>query len=178
MVLISYAEENLRYLYSGLKIVFDQFENFSIERFVASNRSTAIRYEQILYAVEHQDVLPIIGVGIGKSVLYPETFYAMYYYRTGLLGIFMHFGIICYTIYCSLFFSKKCASCALRNKHYYNLMAFFFSIAIYFSSFIFAYLSTAINDSTRSGFIFYVLIAIVVYYKKNYKIYNLINGKI
>jgi hypothetical protein len=161
-LIISYAKENLSYLYGGLNIVFSNLENFSIYNFVYSNRSTSLRFDQIIFALEQQDPLPLIGVGIGKAILMPESLYAMYYYRTGLIGICMHFGLIFYTVYWSLFFTKRYA------RINFSLASIFFAIMIYFLSFGFCYFSSAVNDQTRSGFIFYVIIAIVCYYKKHY----------
>ena len=165
--ILSYAEKNLSYLYAGLKIVFSQLKQFNIENFVNSNRSTSLRFEQIVFAIEHQDPLPFIGVGIGKALFMPESFYANYYYRTGLLGSIMHFAVIGYTIYWALYFSK-CYAFRAKIKNNLFLTATFFSIAVYFISFPFDYLSAMVNDQTRTGFVFYVLVAIVCFYKKHH----------
>jgi hypothetical protein len=167
--IVSFAESNLRYLYGGLNVLFKNMEGLDIERIVYSNPSTRNRYEQILFAVEHQDIIPLVGVGIGKAVLMPETFYAMYYYRVGLIGICIHFGIILYSIYWALYFAKRYSALNLKIVDNYILAAIFLSIAVYFISFFLNYLSSAVNDQTRSGCIFYTLIAIVCYYKNHYK---------
>jgi hypothetical protein len=164
-LIISYAKKNLYYLYTGLNVIINQFNNFTLEGLVKSSGSVTLRFEQILFAIKHQDTIPLIGVGIGKSLFMPESLYAMYYYRVGLIGMFIHFGLIFYTIYWSLYFAKL----NLISREYFSIVAIFFSIALYFVSFIFDYLSSAINDQTRSGFIFYVLIAIVYSYKKHYR---------
>jgi hypothetical protein len=168
--IIAYAEKRLNYLYAGLNVVIKQLNNFSLNDFVYSNPSTTHRFDQILFAIKHQDTIPLFGVGIGKAVLSPETFYAMYYYRTGLIGVCLHFGLIFYTIHWALYFTKKYAVFYLINDNYFSMMAIFFTITIYFISFFFDYLSSATNDQTRSGFIFYVLIAMVSYYKKHFKL--------
>ncbi|MDR2407967.1 MAG: hypothetical protein LBE13_07640 [Bacteroidales bacterium] len=168
--IISYMEANLNYLYAGLNVVVKQFDDFTVDRLIRSSRSTMLRFDQILFAIKRQDVIPLIGVGIGKSLFMPESLYAMYYYRVGLIGVFIHFGLIFYTIYWSLYFTKMYAKLNLICRKYFAIMSIFFAIAIYFMSFVFDYLSSAINDQTRSGFIFYVLIAIVHYYKNHYKL--------
>jgi len=168
--IVSYAQNNLAYLYRGLNVVISRLNNFTISDFINSSRSISLRFEQIVFAVEHQDAIPLIGVGIGKAVLMPESFYAMYFYRTGLIGSGIHIGLIIYTIYWALYFSKLYALKNIKDKNNFLLMAIFFSITIYFISFPFDYLAAMINDQTRSGFIFYVLIAIICFYKKNYKV--------
>jgi hypothetical protein len=168
--MVSFAESNLMYLYGGLNVLFENMEGLDIERIVYSNSSTRNRYEQILFAVEHQDIIPLIGVGIGKALLMPETFYAMYYYRVGLIGIGIHFGIILYSIYWASYFAKRYSVLNLNILENYILATIFLSIALYFISFFFSYLSSAVNDQTRSGCIFYTLVAIVCYYKNHYKL--------
>jgi hypothetical protein len=168
--IISYAKTNLPYLYGGLNVVIKHLDNFNLKDFVYSNKSTAHRFDQILFAIEHQDRIPLVGVGIGKSLFMPESLYAMYYYRTGLIGTCIHFALIFYVIYWALYFSEKYAKLNSINRQYFSLMAIFFAIAIYFISFVFDYLSSAVNDQTRSGFIFYTLVAIVCYYKNHYRV--------
>jgi hypothetical protein len=167
--IVSFAENNLHYLYGGLNAIFSQLNNITVERFIYSSNSISNRFEQIVFAIEHQDKIPLIGVGIGKAILMPESFYAMYYFRTGLIGICIHFGLILYSIYWALYFSRIYATRGLKNKSNFLLTSIFFSIAIYFMSFFFDYLSSAVNDQTRSGFVFYVLVAILCFYKKHYK---------
>jgi hypothetical protein len=168
--IITFIHDRLGYLYNGLDVFFRSLKGFTvsdIERVIMWNRTLAIRYEQLLFAVEHQDKIPLIGIGIGKAVLMPESFYAMYYYRTGLIGISIHIGLLLYSIYWSLFFAKKYAWIKTgESKMLFNV---FMAIAIYFISFFLNYFSSAINDQTRTGFIFYTLIAILVYYKNHYR---------
>jgi hypothetical protein len=165
--MVLYAQKNLTYLYGGLNVVIKNLNNFNLEKFIYSTKSISHRYEQIMFAIEYQDSIPLIGVGIGKALLMPESLYAMYYYRMGLIGICIHFGIIFYTVYWAFYFTKIYTKSRFVNDNYFSLAAIFFAVVIYFISFVFDYLSSAINDQTRSGFIFYVLIAIVCFYKKH-----------
>jgi hypothetical protein len=173
--IVVFVRNEFNYLYIGLDAFFKSIKQFSIsdiERIIMLNRTMEIRYRQLLFAIDHQDTIPVVGIGIGKAVLMPESFYTMYYYRVGLIGIGIHFGLIFYSIYWSLFFAKKYAK--IKGDKRVILFTIFTSISIYFVSFFFNYLSSAINDQTRTGFIFYTLIAILVYYKNHYR-YSIIS---
>jgi hypothetical protein len=165
--LASFAKSHLPYLYEGLNAVIKNFSSFSFNIFMNSSGSMSLRYKQILFAIEHQDKIPLIGVGIGKAILVPESFYALYFYRTGIIGIVMHFAIILYSIYWALYFSKTYTRLNAENN--FMVTTIFYAIAIYFISFFIDYLSSAVNDQTRTGFVFYSLIAILSYYKKHYR---------
>jgi hypothetical protein len=171
-ILIQVIEKRLSYLYIGLNVLFNSLKyikELNIEQIILSNKTIAIRYEQFLFAVEQQGKIPLIGIGIGKAVLMPETFYTMYYYRVGIIGICIHFGFIIYSIYWSLYFAKKYSQLKIYNKNITAIYEIFLSIAIYFMSFFISYFSSAVNDQTRSGFIFYILFSILCYYKRNYR---------
>jgi hypothetical protein len=170
--MVLFVQKNLSYLYIGLDVFFKSLkhlENFNIEDLILANPTLALRYKQLLFAVANQDKIPLIGIGIGKAVLMPESFYAMYYYRTGLIGTGIHFGIVFYVIYWSFYFARKYAKLNLNIDNNFLLTAIFLAITIYFISFFFSYISSAINDQTRSGYIFYTLVAIVCYYKNHYR---------
>lgn len=164
-IIIAFAEDKLSYLFIGLELLFKQLENFEFDAFIYSSPSISLRYEQLLYAIENQDNIPIIGVAIGKAVLMPESFFAMYLFRVGILGIIVHLSFIIYTL------RKSYSIAKYYSKKDIQLSIFFYSIFIYFISFFFSYFSSSVNDQTRTGFIFYILIAIVCYFNNNlYKI--------
>ncbi|EPL4465685.1 hypothetical protein MC862_001795 [Proteus mirabilis] len=152
--IILLIKNNFSYLYSGLEVVFNNLLNLDIDKFIYSSPSIYLRYEQFVYVLEHIDFLPIIGIGIGKSVLMPESFYALYLYRVGLIGIFIHFTIILYAFIKCKYLSEKYN----RNQ---KIHCFFIGLQMYFLSLPFSYASSAINDQVRSGFIFYILLGII-----------------
>lgn len=160
--LISFAEEKLPYLYVGLDIVIRNISDFNFQSFIYSSPSISNRYEQLMFAIEKQGYFPFVGCGIGKAVFMPESFYAMYYYRVGLLGILIHFAFLSYAIYCAYDIGKK-YTLMHKNTIFIIILC---SIAVYLISFFFNYFSSAVNDQTRSGFIFYVLLGMLCFYKK------------
>ncbi|MDR2409319.1 MAG: hypothetical protein LBE13_14560, partial [Bacteroidales bacterium] len=100
-LIVIFIRSKFDYLYIGLDTFFKSLKQFSIsdiERVIMLNHTMAIRYRQLLFAISHQDTIPVVGIGIGKAVLMPESFYAMYYYRVGLIGTGIHFGLIFYSI--------------------------------------------------------------------------------
>jgi len=165
-IIISLVKEHLYYLYVGLNaIVSNIISKNSIEKILSSDGSMAIRYEQILSAIDYQDKIPLIGVGIGKKIVYLESFYGLYFYRMGIIGILVHLGLVVYSIHWSLRFAE--AYQKLHKKNSLLIMCIFWSIAIYFISFFVSYFSSANNDNVRNGFLFYTIIAIITYYKNH-----------
>lgn len=152
-LLLMFAKEKLAYLYEGLEIFFKAFSNFDMLEVLNAQPNTRLRFEQFLFALEHQDFFPLIGVAIGKAVLMPESFYALYLYRTGLIGIFIHTFMVLFAV----------RRAALLSKHYailnnIQLSSFYFSLVIFFISLVFSYFSSAVTDQTRIAFFFYFLI--------------------
>jgi hypothetical protein len=170
--LIPFAEKNLSYLYIGLDVVIRNISDFDFQTFIYSSPSISNRYEQLMFAIEKQGVFPFLGCGIGKALFMPESFYAMYYYRVGLLGVLIHFAFLVYAIYCAYYIGKKYT--LINKDSNMNFILILCSIAVYFASFFITYFSSAVNDQTRSGFIFYVLIGMLCHCKKRFKQNNCI----
>ncbi|MEI7230354.1 hypothetical protein [Pectobacterium carotovorum] len=159
---LHYSKEYVPYLYSGIESVFENIIDFKFDYFINSSPSIYLRYEQLMLTIAEQDEIPLIGVAIGKANIMPESFYAMYFYRTGLLGVFLHLGVIFFAIKCAIDISKY------HYQHARNdLGCVFFALVVYFISLPFSYFSSAVNDQTRSGFLFYSLLGLVFYLKKN-----------
>ncbi|EAQ66014.1 hypothetical protein MED121_02345 [Marinomonas sp. MED121] len=153
-IIVSVIETNFKYIFQGLNLLYLNVIDFNFERFIYSTPSISNRYEQIVFVIDNIDIIPLVGVNIGKSQLNPESLYAMYLYRVGFIGIFIHFSIIC------ICFIK----CLLVAKTYKNDTVFnsiFMSIAFYMISLPFSYASSALNDQVRSGFIFYMIVGMV-----------------
>ncbi|GAB1620097.1 hypothetical protein AAOGI_01470 [Agarivorans albus] len=122
---------------------------------IESNPSTGNRYEQLLFAWHSQDAIPIVGVGIGKSLFMPESFYALYLYRVGVLGIIIHFSILTMAIVVSYTNAKQ-----LYHIDRGDLASLFVGLHFYLLSLPFSYFSAAVNDQTRTGFVLYAMLAI------------------
>ncbi|WP_342591105.1 O-antigen ligase family protein [Pectobacterium parvum] len=161
-ILIIYAKNNLEYLYNGLNLVYERLLNFHFNDFIYSSPSITSRYEQLMFVMNSIDQIPLIGVGIGKAVLMPESFYALYLYRVGVIGILMHVVMLILAF-------KKCSELAVKYKYDVSLNCFFMSFQFYLISLPFSYASSALNDQVRSGFIFYVLLGMVFKCSDNFK---------
>lgn len=163
--------ERFFYLYSGLSLLFDKLVAADLFVLITSSPSIENRYEQLRFAIDNQDLVSIIGVGIGKYLFMPESFYALNLYRIGLIGMLVHLAVIYFGIkrsYSNIRFEFKIRSKLSgelrRNQNI--IIAFFSSAIIYFMSLPVSYLSSSINEQTRSGYIFYVTLAIVFAYSR------------
>lgn len=156
-IIISIAKTRFTYLYDGLSVFFKALSSMNIEKIMNAQPTTRLRYEQLLFAIEHQDDFPLIGVAIGKKVLMPESFYALYLYRTGLLGMTIHFLMIFYAGKRALILAEYYANHKTNENNVY-LYCFYISIVIFFISLIFSYFSSAVTDQTRVAFFFYIII--------------------
>jgi hypothetical protein len=151
-LLIVFAEEHLRYLYSGLSIVFESALSGGMDALIYSTPSISNRYEQMEYVIDKQDLVPVFGVGILKSEVMPESFYAMYLLRVGLLGMAMHMVMVIGVVLTSVRMSKKIAT---FDPLISNVLL---ALAAYFMTFPFSYFSSAVNDQSRTGFVFYFIV--------------------
>ena len=152
-LIIIFAEKKLSYLYIGLEVFFKAFSSLDVMKILNAQPNTRLRLEQFIFAAEAQDSVPLIGVAIGKSVLMPESFYALYLYRTGLIGICAHVLMIFFAARRAFVLSRFYAESSRAW-----LTAFYFSLFIFFISLVFSYFSSAVTDQTRIAFFFYFFI--------------------
>ncbi|HIF9240958.1 TPA: hypothetical protein ACX6RC_003528 [Photobacterium damselae] len=156
-IVITLFQDKFSYIFNGLNALYNTLNSYGVMNAINSMPSTQLRYEQFLFAVNNQTEIPLFGVGIGKGVFMPESLYAMYLYRFGVVGILLHFLMLLIL----LFFSK-------RNADYFYLIgnrklnAFFLAIHFYVISLPLSYFSSAVNDQTRTGFIFYILFGLTL----------------
>lgn len=153
-LLVLLIENNFKYLYSGLEVLYLNIVDFHFMSLIYSTPSISHRYEQIVFVLENIDLLPIVGVGIGKAVLMPESFYALYLYRVGIVGIIIHFSLIVFSF-------VFCRKLSINYRDDKIIHCFFVSIQMYLISLPFSYASSALNDQVRSGFIFYIIIGLI-----------------
>lgn len=160
-VLASVFSEHFSYIYNGLDVVLTTLIDKGFINALNSTPSISLRVEQFEFALDAQDSIPLIGVAIGKGVLMPESFYALYLYRTGIIGIILHLSIVLY-----LFVSSyKCAR-FFANKNNIHMYSWFMALHFYALSLPFSYFSSAVNDQTRTGFVFYFLIASTIFIRR------------
>lgn len=88
VVFVSYEKElreTLAYAFSGIESMTS-----------GSNNSVNTRAAQLDWALEN-NLFIIIGSGIGKEEMILESFYSLYYYRYGALGIALFLFLSFYT---------------------------------------------------------------------------------
>lgn len=158
VVIVFYDELRilLGYMVKGLELVVTSLQAGGFNNLLEQHQSVGLRFAQIMFAIQNQMLLPIIGVGIGKALFMPESFYALYLYRYGLLGIAIHVAIVFMVWSRSIQLAK-----AIKYDYGKKEFSFFLATSLYMVSLPVSYLSSSINDFTRTGFFFYVLAGLV-----------------
>lgn len=148
--------QNLPYLYNG------------IERLLARGidpdgaGSFNERYRQLVFAIQSQDDVPLIGVGIGKGYArLLESYYALYFYRYGAVGI-----VLSLIIFATFFYlGVRCYNIAIRNGQRQNA-AFFVALHLWMYAFPILSLSSAFHDQGKFAVFFYGGLAIMTSYQR------------
>jgi hypothetical protein len=144
-LVFSWIQTNLPYLVSGVEYYVLNFNNH-----LHSGGSLTDRYNQIVWAYENNYII-LTGNGIGKGYhRLLESFYALYYYRYGILGIISYLFIWGYTYFICL----KGFKIAKRSKMY-DIAGFFLGFNIFIASLPFLSLSSVITDQPMLMPIFY-----------------------
>lgn len=158
LTVVYYQEikEIFGYTVMGLEVVYNALTSGGLQAVIERQPSVGLRYEQLMFAVQSQMLFPIVGVGIGKALFMPESFYALYLYRYGLLGMLLHTGLVVAGWYASVRLAK-----ALKHAPDSREFAFFLAISAYMASLPVSYFSSSLNDFTRTGFFFYVLLGLL-----------------
>lgn len=150
------------YLYTGLSILFEALLTLDKETIIYSTPSISNRYEQLLEVINVQDDIPLIGAGIFKGYIYPESFYSLYLLRYGSLGLFLYFIFLATLIFKSV----------KSLKPDDDFFVFRLSFATYCLTLPISYFSSAINDQLRSGFIFILLSTILIFISSRQRNYE------
>lgn len=157
-IIIKIAQEKFAYLYEGLSVFFKALKKMNLLAVMNAQPTTRLRYEQLMFAIDYQDTIPLIGVAIGKGILMPESFYALYLFRTGLIGITIHVTFVFFAAKKAFYVSKYFVYSDIDFEKKGKLSSFYFSLFIFFISLFFSYFSGTVTDTTRIGFCFYLLI--------------------
>jgi hypothetical protein len=141
----------LSYAFNGLEAISE-----------GSSRSANGRMDQIKWAVENNNWI-ILGAGISKNIHTMESFYGLYYYRYGLLGITIYLLIPVVTA----IYSYKIATIEYRNR---KISCFYLSLFVFYIVTPVGILSSCHQDTPKISFLFYGLIGLV--FNKYYNIKN------
>ena len=141
---IAFQEElykNLTYAFEGLSAISD-----------GGNNSVNIREQQINWALDNNSLL-LVGAGIGKGEIMLESFYSLYYYRYGIIGMVISLTLFIVTSYKSYKIARNCSND--RNRIiFYALSVFYFLVPFSISS-------SCHMDSPKISFIFYGLMGLI-----------------
>jgi hypothetical protein len=135
-----------------LRIIFSYAINGLENMSEGNNNSVNTRSDQIGWAIAHNSIM-LIGQGISKKVFFPESFYALYYYRYGLIGIIAYLLLPILTAATSYKIAKK----EYSNK----ISTFYFSLAIFYLITPIGILSSCHQDTPKISLLFYGLMGLV-----------------
>lgn len=156
---LEWAEKTYPYLYLGISALIEKGGVSA-----TGGGSANIRYQQLLWVVENQSEIPILGAGIGKATgPQLESFYALYLYRYGLLGVLFYVIIWILTLVTSIKAYRK----AIQEKAY-DLAAFGLALSIFCIILPVSSLSSVITDQPRFVVLYYGSLGMLLSYLKNY----------
>lgn len=156
--LMLWASQAFPYLYSGLDYLI-RSGGVDAEGVGSAN----VRYQQLLWAWDNQSSFPLFGAGIGKGTgPQLESFYALYLYRYGFLGIFVALIIMIY----NYFLAIKCYRLA-RNRKHISAAAFFLAFSVFCVVLPISSLSSVITDQVRFAILYYGTTALMITYRYN-----------
>lgn len=150
--IIYYAEQNYPYLYNGIvNYIFNFGDNLS------GKNSMTTRLDQIQWALDNNSLI-ILGGGINKEeARLLESWYALYYYRYGMLGM-LAYAIFWFSIMrlaFNNFLLYRFANCPATSS--FNL-----TVVTIISVFPLFALSFPITDSPLIICFFYSIVAVVL----------------
>lgn len=156
------------YLASGLSALMTSGVNPD-----AASGSANIRASQVVWSMENVRLLGILGTGIGKGYSpLLESFYALYIYRYGYLGIALYVMIA----FWGLILSYRCARMANENNEAF-LFAFFMAFHFFILTLPVTSLSSVITDQYIFMLFYYGGLGLMVRYQSLQKVKrNLLSG--
>jgi len=137
-------KQNFSYAYYGIEAMLD-----------GDNNSVNTRGSQVEWAIENNHFM-IIGAGIGKGVIMLESFYSLYYYRYGIIGVTLYLLLIFYTSLTSYKIAK--IELARSNE---LLGIIYISLFVFYTVTPIALLSSTHQDTPKISLIFYGLMGLI-----------------
>ena len=142
------------YLVKGITYLFEKGVSES------GDNSFSTRYQQILFALNSQDMIPLLGAGIGKGYArLMESYYALYLFRYGIIGIALSLFIF-FLFFIFAFRSYK----RLLEAKRYRAASLFLAMHLWMYSFPILSLSSVVQDQVKMAFFFYGSLGIMVSY--------------
>lgn len=138
--------QTFSYAYEGLSWLFRRGVDISGH----GEGSANIRIAQMIWAIEHQWSIPVVGAGIGKEEILLESVYALYYYRYGWIGCAAFAALLIIAI-----LRSSRISMTFHRAKDHAASSFYFGLAMFFLLSPLALISSASHDTPRLGFVFY-----------------------
>lgn len=154
-----YYEDELREI---LAYAFYGFESI----LEGTNNSVGTRASQLYWAFKNNDLF-LIGGGIGKGEMMLESFYSLYYYRYGVIGIMLYLLIPLRTAILAYRIAQK--------EEYVNVKQsiFYYSLFVFYLITPLAVISSCHQDTPKISFLFYGLIGLVYNKYHSFKVSKL-----
>ncbi len=153
--ILFWVESTYPYLYLGISALI---EKGGVSE--TGGGSANIRYQQLLWVIENQSSFPLLGAGIGKATgPQLESFYALYLYRYGIIGITVYVIILIANYY----YSIKCYKKAIADNSYVNA-SFFLAFSIFCITLPVSSISSVITDQPRFVVLYYGTLGIMLNY--------------
>lgn len=145
MIYFSFQEElskTLSYAFTGIEAMSE-----------GNNNSVNVRGSQIAWAIDNNKLM-LFGCGIGKGEIMLESFYALYYYRYGLIGCFAFLFMVLYMAFRSFQIAKS-----YKNKEY---AVFFYALSVFYFISPLSIMSSCHMDTPKISFLFYGLMGLIL----------------
>lgn len=137
-----YLSTSLAYAFEGFQTIID-----------GTNNSVNVRESQLNWAIANNSLI-LLGAGIGKDEIMLESFYSLYYYRYGLIGLILSLSIMFYTALKSFKIAKS------YNNDGYSV--FFYSLSVFYFVSPLAIMSSCHMDSPKISFLFYGIMGLIM----------------
>lgn len=153
--LMEWVSNAFPYLYYGINYLIEQ-GGVNAEGAGSAN----VRYQQLIWAWENQFTYPLIGAGIGKATgPQLESFYALYLYRYGIIGILLAVFLLIFNYVLSI----KCFRIS-RKLGDLDASAFFIAFSVFCFVLPICSLSSVITDQVRLAVLYYGSSAVMIGY--------------
>lgn len=133
--------KNLTYAFEGLSSIYE-----------GNNNSVSVRENQIHWALNNNRFF-LIGSGIGKGEIMLESFYSLYFYRYGLIGLLLSLVLFLITAYKSYIIAKSHIDCLYK--------IIFYSVAVFYLLVPFSITSSCHMDSPKLSILFYGIMGLI-----------------
>lgn len=120
------------------------------------SNSLRLRSEQLIWALENND-LWLFGGGIGKGEIMLESFYSLYFYRYGIVGMLIYVVMV-------MIIAKNAYTIARKEeKSNLRISIFYYSLFVFYLITPVALSSSCHQDTTKISFLFYGLMGLINY---------------